>query len=121
PAPDLAGLPRQRRSTRQHVVEDGMHYPRPSIATLNSAGPGLFQLAGDPRFPAIGSPGAVPFVSAAAFDIRIDNRTNLIEFFEDRVDGVEFDEELGVESLLPAETNAIYVQVHNRGTATVVD
>src|SRR5262249_48174273 len=62
-----------------------------------------------------------PFVPAAAFDIRIDNRTNLIEFFEDRVDGVEFDEELGVESVLPAETNAIYVQIHNRGSATVVD
>lgn len=117
-----AHVPRQRLYIRQHLIEDGLHYPRPSAATLNGAAPppaGVqpFNLAGDPRFPATGSPGAVAFTDTAAYDIRIDSR--VFSFFEERVDGVEFDEDLVVDDLVPAAPNVIYVQVHNRGLERV--
>jgi photosystem II stability/assembly factor-like uncharacterized protein len=121
-----ANIPRQRLYIRQHLIEDGLHYPRPAAATLNGAaappaGVQPFNLAGDPRFPATGSAGAVAFRDTAAYDIRIDSRAGglTFSFFEGRVDGVEFDEELAVDDLVPAAANVIYVQVHNRGLERV--
>ena len=130
-----ANVPRHRLYIRQNVVEDGLHYPRPTAATLNTAfNPAaanldneLFHLGGDPRFPASPTPpaalaaGGVRFLPDMAYDIRVDNRTALFQFYEERVDGVEFDDELGVDNLLPVESNAIYVQVHNRGTHPITD
>jgi hypothetical protein len=130
-----ANVPRHRLFIRQNLIEDGMHYPRPTAATLNTAfNPAaanlvneMFHLGGDPRFPASPTPpaalvaGGVRFQPNMAYDIRVDNRTALFKFFEDRIDGVEFDDELGVDNLLPVESNAVYVQVHNRGTHTITD
>ncbi len=112
------GGPRFRIYLRQYSVEDGLGYPRTLPAALNAApaaapaapGPGL---SGDPRMPA----NTVLFNMAAAFDIRIDSPP--YTFFDETLDGVEFDEDLGVDVLDPGELNMIYVQVHTRGWDTV--
>ncbi len=123
-----ANPPRERLFMRQYVVEDGMSYARPTLAILNGT-PLTYpwQWDGDPRFPAVSSPiiapaitnGSVPLVANRAYDLRTDSgdRFNAAE----RVDGVEFDEDMQVEPLTPAEPAFVYVQVHNRGVEAARD
>jgi hypothetical protein len=82
---------------RQTVIEDG-RLPRAPLP-----------LPDDPRLPA----GTVGLDFTHACDIRVDAPP--YRFFDDRVDGVEFDEQLGADVLHPTLPNAIYVQVHNNG------
>ncbi|MBL8481483.1 MAG: hypothetical protein JNJ60_04765 [Rhodocyclaceae bacterium] len=84
---------------RQTLIEDGQTYPRPFPPPIPD----------DPRLPA----GAAWLDHAHAFDIRIDSAP--FDFFDDRVDGVEFDERLPVDALVPLAQQAVYVQVHNWG------
>lgn len=86
---------------RQTLIEDGRTLPRALPAALPD----------DPRLPA----GAVWLDHAHACDIRVD--TAPFDFFDDRVDGVEFDDQIGVDDLLPLARQAVYVQVHNWGFA----
>jgi hypothetical protein len=102
---DLAGGPQHQLFIRQTVIEDGRTYPRVIPANLND----------DPRLAA----GTVGLDFTHAFDIRVDAAP--IAFFDDRLDGVEFDEELGADELVPLRRNAVYVQVHNRGWDPVVN
>ena len=105
---DLANaLPQRQLVIRQTLVEDGLAYPRPF--------PFPAALPDDPRLPAA----TVWLDHAHAFDIRVD--TAPFKFFDDAVDGVEFDEELGVDVLQPLARQAVYVQVHNRGWDAVND
>ena len=109
------GGPPVRLYIRQTVVEDGLSYPRPAPATLNSgtvAGQ-PFRLGGDPRFPRVGVGFPVAFNDREAFDIRIDNAP--FQFFDDVIDGVEFDQGLSSKPLAVGERNAVYVQVHTCG------
>lgn len=105
------GGPRVRLYVRQTVVEDGLSYPRPAPSELNGAlsATAPFKLAGDPRFP----PNAVPFTDREAFDIRIDSAP--FQFFEDVVDGVEFDEAMLIKPVTAGELNVVYVQAHSCG------
>jgi hypothetical protein len=96
---DLDGAPRHRLYIRQTVVEDGRLYPRALPATLRD----------DPRVPA----GTLFMDHAHAFDIRVDSAP--FDFFDDVLDGVEFDERLGVDDIVPLQRQAVYVQVHNSG------
>jgi hypothetical protein len=100
-----AGVPQPRLLIRQTLIEDGRTYPRPFPPPIPD----------DPRLPA----GAVWLDHAHAFDIRIDSAP--FDFFDDRVDGVEFDERLAVDTLLPLAEQAVYVQVHNWGFADALD
>ncbi len=101
---DVGAAPVQRRLyIRQTLIEEGHAYPR----TIPMA------LRDDPRLPA----GAVGLDHAHAFDIRVDAPP--YRFFDDRADGVEFDEKLGADSLVPLQTNYVYVQVHNAGSEAV--
>jgi hypothetical protein len=104
---DLDGAPQRRLYIRQTVVEDGRLYPRALPATLRD----------DPRVPA----GRLFMDHAHAFDIRVD--TAPFDFFDDVLDGVEFDERVGVDDIVPLQRQAVYVQVHNSGwdTARNVD
>lgn len=97
------GAPQQRLYIRQTVVEDGRTYPRPAAPLLPD----------DPRLPA----GVVALDYTHAFDIRVDSPP--YSFFDDVVDGVEFDEQLEVSDPVPTEDNYVYVQVHNAGTIGV--
>ena len=105
------GGPTVRLYLRQTVVEDGLSYPRQTPLTLNLplAANKPFQLAGDPRYP----PGAMPFNDREAFDIRVDNAP--FQFFDDVIDGVEFDEALSTKPVAAGQANAVYVQVHSCG------
>lgn len=110
------GGPPVRLYIRQTVIEDGLSYPRTAPAVLNAAPGGSAsapQLGGDPRFPR--NPTPVPLTDTEAFDIRIDHAP--FQFFEDVLDGVEFDEDLQTQALKAGETNFIYVQVHSAGWA----
>lgn len=82
---------------RQTVVEDGRQ-PRLPLP-----------LADDPRLPAL----AVGLDFTHAHDIRVDAPPH--RFFDDQIDGVEFDERLGADALHATLPNAVYVQVHNNG------
>jgi len=101
---DLAATtrPQHKLFIRQTLVEDGLTVTRTALP-----------VADDPRLPA----GTVALDLCHAFDIRID--TPPYNFFDDRVDGVEFDERLGADTLMPFVKNAIYVQVHNAGREAV--
>lgn len=99
---DMDGAPQRRLYIRQTVVEDGHLYPRALPATLPD----------DPRVPA----GRLFMDHAHAFDIRVD--TAPFDFFDDVLDGVEFDEKVGVDDIVPLQRQAVYVQVHNSGTDT---
>jgi len=108
------GGPRIRLFIRQHVIEDGLYYPRATPTVLNTAptaNASYFQpeLQGDPRLPA----GVVSFNDISGYDIRIDNEP--FQFFDEVLDGVEFDEELRTKSVVPGQLNAIYVQMHTAG------
>ena len=96
-----AGGPSQRLHLRQTIIEDG-RAPRNPLPVPD-----------DPRFPA----GVVALDMTHAFDIRVDAPP--YSFFDDVVDGVEFDEQLEVSDPIPTEDNYVYVQVHNTGTQNV--
>ena len=122
PAAIPEGGPPRQLFIRQHAIEDGLAYPRPTPTLLNAApaAPSYNQpqMQGDPRLPAIPTPVPVPppvgaFNDHSAIDIRVDNAP--FQFFEDVIDGVEFDEELRMKNIVPGQPNAIYVQVHNAG------
>jgi hypothetical protein len=100
--------PRFHLYVRQTVIEDGRaaSYPRAIPAAL----------PGDPRQPAAF---AVGLDFTHAFDIRVDSAP--FKFLEDRPDGVEFDEQLAADTLVPLVPNAVYVQAHNSGREAVVD
>ena len=100
-----AAVAQPRLLMRQTVIEDGRTYPRPFPPPI----------ADDPRQPV----GAVWIDHAHAFDIRVDSAP--FDFYDDRVDGVEFDEQLGVDALVPLALQGVYVQVHNWGFADAVD
>jgi len=118
PAGVPSGGPPRRLYIRQHLVEDGLAYPRPTPTVLNAprAAPNYNQpqMQGDPRLPAMAVPAPpAAFSDLSALDIRIDNQP--FQFFDEVLDGVEFDEELRTKNLVPGQVNAIYVQVHNAG------
>jgi hypothetical protein len=113
-APAVGGGPRFRLFIRQYVVEDGMGYPRLAPAALNAAPPAP-GLGGDPRMPA----GTIQFDLTQAYDIRVDRPP--FNFFEEVLDGVEFDESLVLDEPEPGEPNMVYVQVHTRGWDTLRD
>ncbi len=98
-------LPRRQLVIRQTLIEDGLTYPRRHPLPLPD----------DPRLPEH----TVWLDHAHAFDIRVDSAP--YKFFDEVVDGVEFDEELGVDTLQPLARQAVYVQVHNRGWDSVAD
>lgn len=102
---DLDGAPRRQLYIRQTVVENGRLYPRVLPATLPD----------DPRIPA----GRLFMDHAHAFDIRVD--TAPFDFFDDVLDGVEFDERAAVDDIVPLQRQAVYVQVHNSGTEPAVN
>ncbi|MEP6999777.1 MAG: hypothetical protein ABI969_04825, partial [bacterium] len=56
---------------------------------------------------------AIDFVHG--YDIRVDAAP--LSFFDDVVDGVEFDEQIAVDDAVPFETNFVYVQVSSMGVA----
>jgi hypothetical protein len=92
--------PVQRRLyIRSTLIEDGRTYPRPNAHPVPDD---LRVLAG-----------TVPLDYAHSFDIRVDAPP--YSFFEDTMDGVEFDEDLANDVAVPGETNLVYVQVHNSG------
>jgi hypothetical protein len=108
------GGPPHRFFIRQHLIEDGLTYPRPDPAILNtpaSPAAGYLQpeLDGDPRFPA----GTVSFTEVSAWDIRVDNAP--FQVFGEVLDGVEFDTELRSKNLAAGERNIVYVQVQTAG------
>jgi hypothetical protein len=115
PAPGTpAGGPPVRLYIRQTVIEDGQSYPRTAPNVLNAAPGGNAsapRLGGDPRFPRLPAP--VALTDTEAFDIRIDHAP--FQFFEDVLDGVEFDEDLQTQALQAGASNFIYVQVHSAG------
>jgi hypothetical protein len=122
PAGVPQGGPPRRLVIRQHVIEDGLAYPRPTPTVLNTApaAPNYNQpqMQGDPRLPAVPTPIPVPppigaFNDHTGIDIRVDNAP--FQFFDEVIDGVEFDEELRTKNLVPGQVNAIYVQVQNTG------
>lgn len=117
PAPGTpAGGPPVRLYIRQTLIEDGQSYPRTAPNVLNAAPGGSAsapRLGGDPRFPRLPTP--VPLTDTEAFDIRIDHAP--FQFFEDVLDGVEFDEDLQTQALQAGADNFIYVQVHSAGWA----
>lgn len=98
-----AGGPQQQLYIRQTIIEDGRAYPR----QVPAAAPN------DPRFPA----GVVALDFTHSFDIRVDAPP--FTFFDDVVDGVEFDEQLEVGDAVPTEDNYVYVQVLNGGPTPV--
>jgi hypothetical protein len=110
------GGPPIRLYLRQTVIEDGLSYPRPTPVMLNQAplAASPFRFGGDPRFPL----NALRFTDHEAFDIRIDNPP--FQFFDDVVDGVEFDETLATKPVLAGARNVVYVQVHSCGWSRVV-
>ena len=91
--------PAVRLYIRQNIIEDGRTYPRSLPALLRD----------DPRL----GPAVAGMDFGHAFDIRVDAPP--YQFFDDRVDGVEFDERLGADTLVPLVRNNVYVQVHNSG------
>src|SRR5262249_37926897 len=105
--PYPAGGPAHPLFIRQHLIEDGLTYPRPAIGVLNApptAAAGYLrpELNGDPRFP----PGMVAFSDVEAWDIRADNAP--FQFFDEVLDGVEFDTELVPKPLVAGERNIVY-------------
>jgi len=111
---DLGAATRQqhRLLIRQTIIEDGFTNAT-GADTYERHDPLLGPVTDDPRLPAA----RVALDNVHAFDIRIDAPPR--QFFDDRVDGVEFDERLGADILVPLATNSVYVQVHNVGKEEV--
>jgi hypothetical protein len=132
-----AAQTQRRLYIRQTAVEDGVTYPRvlpvvgvpPPPPVVGGPAPAAPTLATDPRVPQ--APAVAPFVAPTvtldfthAFDIRID--TAPFRFFDDRIDGVEFEQQIGVGLGAPAslppkrpltatEKAVVYVQVLDSG------
>lgn len=112
------GGPGVRLFIRQHLVEDGLSYPRITPTVMNTAPTALAsynqpELDGDPRLPVGPAIGPNRFNDISAYDIRVDNEP--FQFFDEVLDGVEFDEELKTKIIVPGQLNAIYVQMHTAG------
>jgi hypothetical protein len=101
----VAGAVQRQLYIRSTLVEDGHTYPRPNAHPVPD----------DLRVIA----GTVPLDYVHSFDIRVDAPP--YSFFEDTMDGVEFDEDLANDVAVPGETNLVYVQVHNSGFLAVPD
>ncbi len=107
---DLAGDTAHQLYIRQTVIEDGRTYPR-GVPNVGPA-PGLPLM--DPRRPQAGATRfAIDFTHA--YDIRVDAPPH--DFFDDVVDGVEFDEQGPVNDPIPFEDNYVYVQVNQAGVS----
>jgi hypothetical protein len=107
---DLAATAQHQLFIRQTVIDDGRTTQRvvPNVGPL----PGTPLM--DPRLPQTGPTRfAIDFVHG--YDIRVDAAP--LSFFDDVVDGVEFDEQIGVDDAVPFETNFVYVQVSSKGVA----
>jgi hypothetical protein len=98
-------IPEVMLSIRRHVIDDGFVYANTFFD--------------DPRLSAV-APAPASFNLTRAFDIRVDApgfiRSEAFNFGEE-IDGVEFDETFLSDRPLVGDTNHVYVQVHNRGTA----
>jgi len=99
---DLLGAPDVRLLIRDTSFDDGRAYP------LAPA------LGSDPRRPG----GPAPALDRA-FDIRVDAPP--FSFFEETMDGVEFDEDLINDAAVAGERNLVYVQIHQTGSRPVVN
>jgi hypothetical protein len=99
---DLLGRPEVRLLVRDTAFDDGHVYP------------GMPAMGSDPRRPG----GPAPTVDRA-FDIRVDAPP--FSFFDEVMDGVEFDEELVNDTAIAGERNLVYVQVHQTGSRAVVE
>jgi len=120
PAAIGPGGPRTRLYIRQTLVDAGLSYPRPTPAVLNAApaAGAPDQYGGDPRVPLLPTPPyPINFSDVDAFDIRVDNPP--LQFFDDVMDGVEFDEDLRSKPVAAGGLNVVYVQVHTSGWAAV--
>ena len=95
----VAGAVQRQLYIRSTLIEDGRSYPRAAVALVPD----------DLRLPA----GNVLLDFAHSFDIRVDAPP--YSFFEETMDGVEFDQDLANDVAVPGETNIVYVQVHNSG------
>lgn len=84
---------------RNHLMDDGT--PEPPVPN---------RIPTDPRFPVADAP---PLDMLHSFDIRVS--VPPFPFFDQQVDGVEFDEQLPHQHPVVGEVNRVYVQVHNRG------
>ena len=94
---ELLGAGDVRLLIRDTSFDDGQVYP------------GAPALGSDPRRPG----GPAPTL-ARAFDIRVDAPP--FSFFEETMDGVEFDEDLINDTAIAGERNLVYVQIHQTGT-----
>ncbi len=128
PAGVPAGGPRRRLFLRQHSIEDGLAYPRPTPSVLNAVPSAPShdhpELQGDPRLPAIPPGASTPLGEAAppppvgafddrsSLDIRVSSSSRA---HGTSVDAVAFDSELRTTPLLPGRVNSVYVQVHDAG------
>jgi len=92
---DLAGFPDVQLLIRDTPIDDGQTRPAPLLAN-------------DPR-----QTPAAPLVFDRAFDIRVDAPP--FSFFDETMDGVEFDEDLVHDVAVAGERNLVYVQVHQLG------
>lgn len=97
---DLEGTPTARLFIRKTPIDDGRTYAGTALLTT------------DPRqapMPAL--------LFNQAFDIRV--AAPPFTFFEEVMDGVEFDEQLRSDQPKAGERNLVYVQVHTGGTETL--
>lgn len=95
---DLGGAPAVRLYVRDHVMDHGRDYAN--------------TIPDDPRLAA-----GTAIVHDRSFDIRVDPPP--FSFFEETLDGVEFDLDLATAPPQAGERNLVYVQVHNTGTTAV--
>lgn len=99
---DLGAREEVRLLIRDTVIDEGFPYFAPQL------------LANDPRV----TP-ALPLTATQSVDIRFDAPP--YSFFEETLDGVEFDESLFNDTPVADERNMVYVQVHQTGTRSPVD
>ncbi len=97
---DLDGLPDVRLLIRDTPIDDGRIRPAPFTR--------------DPRQTPM-----PPLRFDQAFDIRVDAPP--FSFFEETMDGVEFDEDLINDAAVAGERNLVYVQIHQTGSRPVVN
>ncbi len=97
---NLAGGQQFHLYIRQTLIDRGQT-PRAIPAAPNND---------DPRLPAL----TLGLDLTHAADIRVD--ASPFSFFDNQVDGAEFDQEIGADTIKPLVPNVIYVQVLNSGT-----